>query len=73
MTAYPELPATADDILGASVDAYLLKPFRPDDLRALLHGLLHGDRERIFGLRSGAREFERLRPASAGTNARAEG
>lgn len=71
MTGYNELPASADEVRAADVDAYVFKPVPAQALLLLVRDLLASDPGVRESLRRDARDWERAtnlvpRPAASG-------
>jgi DNA-binding NtrC family response regulator len=58
MTGYNEVPTSLERIRSASVDAYIQKPLKSQDLLILLDAFLANDTEAIKTARAHAREVE---------------
>lgn len=58
MTAYNEIPASAERIRSAQIDAYLQKPLHTQEVLLLLVGFLRGDAGLIDECRQHARGME---------------
>lgn len=60
MTGYNEIPTTMERIQSASIDAYVQKPLRSQDILMLLIDMLQGDPTTLDTYRARAREIETL-------------
>lgn len=60
MTGYNEIPASVERIREASVDAYIQKPLKSQDLLLLIIDFLHGNPETLEACRAHARDLESM-------------
>ena len=60
MTGYNEIPAPVDRIREASVDAYLQKPLKSQDLLLLIFDFLHENPQSLESCRRHARDLEHM-------------
>lgn len=58
MTGFNEIPAEAERMKAAQVDAYVLKPFPTSEMLELLRVLASNDAERLERHRAASRTFE---------------